>query len=227
MFRKLVLALALIAPINLYGASFDFTIDTSAVAGDTVRVAFDFTANTLNLNSLQLLTFSAPGATMGLPDTLGGLISGDLILGNNPAAFTLIQSEAFFNSLTVNLEPVGNLITFQTTLTENVGAGLPDQFSLFLLADDFLPLFPTTDPFGTDALFVADFGGPAQAFGPAVLNGTSVQVTVPGDDGPIIPEPSTFVLLGPGLLAFGLWHRRRRSELSRTGMEARNNRSAP
>src|SRR5579864_2592275 len=103
-------------------------INTSSIASSNVKVVFDVTANTLNLNTLN---FSAPGSTTGLPETTGGLVDGDLILLHNPAAFTFIDTGSFFNELIVNLAPVSNSVLFTLSYTTNapVMGTAPDEIA--------------------------------------------------------------------------------------------------
>ena len=133
--RKFVLLSAFWAGFTAFPAlavTTNFTINTSAVQGRHIKVVIDVTANTLNLNSINIFNFAAPGSTMGLPDTQGGLITGDLILITNPAASTNIQTGFFFNEIMVNLNPVGSSVTFTLSYTTAPPPGgvLPDEISV-------------------------------------------------------------------------------------------------
>jgi hypothetical protein len=194
--------------LSAVGGTLNVSINTSAVAGTPLKVVFDLTANTLNLNELDILNFSAPASTLGSPETTGGLVAGDIILGLNPAPFTSIQTGAFFNELIVNLTPVRNSVTFGLSYSQNAPAGgtLPDEIAFFLLNSSYNPLFPTSDPFGTDSLFVIDLKGNSTSpniYSPAAQTTSgNVQITVPGPQG-AIPEPSTLVIVGFALAGIG------------------------
>jgi hypothetical protein len=203
------LLLSTITPPRTYAATIlNVTIDSSAQSGIAAGLVFGFTADAPSFNVVNILNFSTNGA-MGFPDTQGGLVSGDLILGLNPSPFTTIEGDFFFNELTVNMTTFGSQTTFTLQLTENPpkpGGGLPDQFAFFILGANGLPLFPTDDPFGTDALFVIDItggaGGALSVFGPATLTGpNNVLIKVPGGGGGGIPEPSVVVLWCLGIPA--------------------------
>ena len=169
------------------------TINTAALAGAKIKTAFDFTANTLNRNSATISNYSAPGSTMGLPETLGGLISGDLILQNNPASSTSIEFGSFFNSLAVVLNTTGNQITFSISYSElgPLGGAPPDAIAFYILDAAGQPLFATSDPLGTNALFTIELtgavGGVVTAYTPAVKTGTSIQITIPANG---LPPPT-------------------------------------
>lgn len=200
---RIVLLLAFMAS-PAFSDSLNVSINTSGLAGTDLKVVFDVTANTLNLNTLDINNFSAPGSTLGHPETTGGLVDGDIILGLNPAPFTYIQTGSFFNELIVNLQPVASSVTFSLSYTENApGPGTaPDEISFFLLNSSYQPLFSTDDPFGADSLFDIDLNGAntsTDVYSPAVQTSPgNVQITVPGST--TVPEPSIPVLLLIGLL---------------------------
>jgi hypothetical protein len=165
------------------------TVDTAVVAGTDVKFVFDMTANTPFLNTLYIENFSAPGSVMGLPETTGGLIDGDLILGLNPAPFTYIETATFFNELIVNLTPVLNSVTFTLDYTTNApGLGvLPDEIDFYLLDGSYNPLFPTSDPLGADSLLAIDLNGASTSPG-------NIEITVPGSAPATVPEPNSIWL---------------------------------
>jgi len=184
------------------------SIDTSAVSGTTGKLVFDFTNNNPdNGNHVIISSFAAPGATLGLPESQGGLVSGNLILGQNPANFTVIDSDFFFNELTVNFIKFSNKVTF-TLQVSQVGptAGSPPaQFSFFILDSSGVPLFPTLDPLAANALFAIDATGASNGnlsvFGPAVLTPpNNISIVVPNPD--TIP-PVSAATVSPGANAAG------------------------
>jgi PEP-CTERM motif-containing protein len=196
----------------------DVSIDTSGVSRTAGGIAFDFVTNNPGSgNDVAILNFSAPGGTLDLPQTQGGLVSGDIILGLNPAPFTVIESNFFFNELLVPFTSFGNSIAFSLDIGGIGPAGglPPDEFNLFLLNSAGLPLFPTLDPLLADSLIRVDvtgvLGGVVNVYSPATLSGASVQIPVPGGSTPV-PEPSSVLLLTSGLASLvGLrWKCRKR-----------------
>lgn len=170
---------------QLQATLYNVDIDTSALTGSAGAIAFDFTSSTPNSNTVQILNFFHDG-TAGLPATLGGLISGDIILGRNPAPVTRIEDSSFFNSLVLPFESFGSRISFAIQITENAAlpSEVPDEFSFFVLGPDGLPLVQTLDPLGSDALFTICVDGSAQGllgvFDPAMLsNPDTLGITLP------------------------------------------------
>ena len=192
------------------------SINTSAINGSAGKLVFDFTNNNPgNGNHVEILTFAALAATLGLPDTQGGLVTGDLILGLNPAPFTVIDADVFFNELIVNFVTFANSVTFTLQLPEipPSGGSPPGEFALFMLDPSGLPLFPTADPSGANALFTIDVtgvsGGVRNVFSPAVLTPpNNIGITVPGAAG--IHEPSVLLLLASGLTGLATYRRLKR-----------------
>lgn len=197
------------------------SINTSAINGTAGKLAFDFTNNNPgNGNHVQILNFAAPGATLGLPETQGGLVSGDLILGLNPAPFTIIDSDFFFNELIVNFAHFSNSIAFQLDLSQipPTGGAPPAEFALFMLDASGLPIFPTGDPSGADALFTFDVTGTPSGvlnfYDPTTLAPpNNINVTVPG--GAAIPEPSFVLLLAIALAGLAAYRELRGFRLER------------
>jgi hypothetical protein len=206
------LGVAVSASSSFAASIFSVTIDSSAVSGQAAGVAFDFFASsTPSPNSVFILDFESDG-TMGLLESQGGLVEGDLVLGLNPAPFTSIGGTESFNEALVPLSPFGSQTTFTLSFTDipAMPGGIPDSFAFYILDAAGLPLFPTGDPLGANALFTFDFTGTGNlaVFGPASLLGTDILITVPSPDGTVIPEPATLLLVGSGAVAV-LAHRRR------------------
>lgn len=153
-----IIALSLMAAPQSWASSYTVTIDTSLVQGKAGAVSFDFTSNGpddfVDSNLVFIFDFTHDGVT-GLPETRGGLVQGDIILLANPAAFTSIEDDFFFNQLSVPFTSFGTSITFnvQTTEVAPTVADLPDELSLFILGTDGRTMFNTTDPLGADAIF--------------------------------------------------------------------------
>lgn len=179
-----LLGLSLTSPA-FSATTYDVSIDTFAVEGSTGQLAFDFTSNNGGANKVDILNFSTDG-TLGLPETQGGLVEGDLILGLNPAPFSRINDQFFFNELVLHFVSFGKSITFTLQLTENSpGSGqLPDEFALFLLNASGRPVFTTSDPLGPNALFAITIpgvpGGTLEVFRPTTFQPPStLQIIVP------------------------------------------------
>lgn len=159
-------------------------IDTSAAQGTRGRIAFTFLGGSPATNTLQILNFSTD-ATLDLPVTEGGLVTGDLILRVNPAAFTQIEDDFFYNELALPTTTMsfGNQIDFSLQLSENAVLGaIPDELSFFLLDEDGQRLFATSDPLGSDALLAlcatGTSGGELSVFAPATVQDRNVSIVV-------------------------------------------------
>jgi hypothetical protein len=207
----LLLILGVTHPV-LADSMYTVTIDTSAVNGTSGKLVFDFLVNSPSFSRhVDILSFSAPSSTAGLPETEGGLVEGELILPPfNSASFTRIGGSFFFNELIVNFISFGNSISFTLSIAD-IGpspGGLPDQFALFLLDATGFPLFPTSDPLGSDALFAIDItgapGGDLSVFSPTVFTPpNSLDITVPSPNLPPTADagPNQFVPAETGCLA--------------------------
>jgi hypothetical protein len=212
-----LMLLVFLTPVFASGeAMYNVSINTSAVGGSSGQLAFDFTTDTPSspVNDVSILNFATNG-TMGLPQTQGGLVSGDIILGRNPAPLTTIESHFFFNELLLNYTTFGTTTTFSLQIGDNasIGTAIPDEFALFLLQPDGTSLFPTSDPTGADALFTIDStgvaGGLLTTFNPTVFTSpTNLSVQVLGTG--ITPEPGSIALVSVGACFAGLFYKRRR-----------------
>jgi hypothetical protein len=191
-------------------------LKTEARVGQQAQVAFDFTSDHSAADSVEILNFSHDGKTapiisVGTTTVEGGLVRGDLLLGSNPAARTIVGNDFFYNQLRVPFDSLGTSIDFDLRLPEPsvAPAGVPDEMALFYVADDRTPAFPTLDPLGTDALFAVCVtgasGGDLSVFAPMrfvppdtlMMNNSTDDVT-PGDliagrlqFHSIVPNPSS------------------------------------
>jgi hypothetical protein len=109
---------------------------------------------------VSIVDFTHDGA-VGLPETQGGLVSGDIPLGLNPAPHTTIQDDFFFNELLLPFTSFGTSITFAIQIIGSApGVGtVPDEFAFFILGATRQPLFASFDPLGADAFFAIDVDG--------------------------------------------------------------------
>lgn len=179
-----VLMLCLARPA--FGASsYQVTIDTQAVSGKPGKLAFDFVSGDPTANTVTILNFSTDG-TLGLPETQGGLVSGDIILRLNPAPVTTIEDGFFFNQLVQPFEAFGNQVTFTLQLTESHGATkIPDELTVLLLHkidNPAKPMIGTADPLLAHALLAIDItgasGGLLKAFSPTQFTAPSTLTVV-------------------------------------------------
>ncbi len=136
------------------------TIRTEQLAGQKAQVAFDLASGQSAPDSLEILNFihdgrAAPVISVGKTNVEGGLVRGDLLLGLNPAARTIVGNDYFYNQLRVPFDSLGTFMRFDLRLPEPSPAlaGLPDEMSFYYLKSDGTPAFETADPLAKDALF--------------------------------------------------------------------------
>lgn len=189
-FRYLICAAVLcIGPHHAAVASpvFNVTLDTSALASASAVIAFDFIdGDTLINNTVTISGFTSDGAYNPAAAVTSGDVTGALdttaILGDRPV----------FNELAQPIT-LGNALSFTLTLSNRFsGLGLPDRFTLFLLDPALVPLYPTDDPTGADALLAIDLTGGAVApvvYPPTATGGAIVAVDA------ALPEPPVWLLL--------------------------------
>lgn len=105
-------------------------------------------------NYLYIYTFTSDG-TRGEPETYGGLASGDLILGLEPAFLTSVQVSEFYNHLALKMDLIGSQTAFAVDLTTfaTSPADYPEEFSFYLQNTFRQGILPTSDPLGANALF--------------------------------------------------------------------------
>jgi hypothetical protein len=193
-------------------AMFDVTVNTSSIAGTTGKLVVDYTVNQPpSGRHVEVHDFVTNSIVAALPETEGGLVEGNVFLPpfttigaslNSAVGFAEIGGGQFFNELMMNLT-FGTTISFELHVPEYAPLTFPDQVALFLLRQNGLPLFPTSDPTGADALFIVDISGTLgvtpTAFSPTTLTGTNVNIVTPGGETPTIPEPTTITLVMMGL----------------------------
>jgi len=199
--KHLVLAVLLwLGGIHASAASalFNVAVDTSALAGASAFIAFDFiNSDTLVNNTVTVSGFSGAGAyNPALASTTGdvaGALDTSAVLGDNQGFNELAQPITLGNGLSFTLD-LSNLFS---------GLGLPDRFALLLLDGiTGLPLYATYDPSGSDALLgIALSGGTlgAEIYAPTAGGGAIVQATPASP----VPEPSTGGLFLLGTLIGG------------------------
>jgi hypothetical protein len=113
---------------------YNVSIDTSRVRGSPGRLVFDITSNQPLTNRTDLLRFTTDGLT-DLPQTLGGLVTGDVIQGLSPAPFTRMTASTFLTELTIPFIAFGDSVSFGVNVSETPPRAQtpPDEFSFYLL----------------------------------------------------------------------------------------------
>ena len=185
---KLFLGLLLTLPLA-QAAPVLITVNTQLLAGSSAQLAFDLIDGGAPANSVSISGFATNG-TLGAASTSGGA-SGSL------GTTVSLTDSSFFNEYLQNIV-LGTTLSFiyNTSDLGPAAGSLPDGFSFFLLNPAGLPLVSTTDPTGSDALFLYNIGSP---LGLSVYQSASVIVTA----GPVtngVPEPGSLLLVVSALL---------------------------
>jgi len=182
-------------PSPAWALAFNFTVDTTSLAGTTATLAFDFIDGDSANNTAHVSNFLTDGSFGSNPASFQGDVSGSL---NSTVTFS---DTSFFNEL---LQPIilGNTFQFQLDITNAFAGGTPDSFSFFILDSSDFPL-ATTDPIiGSNALFALDLTAMGSG-NLSVFVSASTQPNPPTWSivpGQTVPEPSCL-----GLLLFGGW----------------------
>ena len=193
-FMTLTLKLALV-PCLLVSASgsagavpIDVVVDTTLLAGSAGTLAFDVLDGDPASNSATISNFSTDGV-LGASSAFGGPVTGAL-----PATVTIADG-AFFNEYLQDIV-LGTTLSFRVDLTSfSTGSVFPDSFSFFILDALLLPIFPTSDPTGSDALFVIDIDGSATgAIASFVATDSPASATWTLTPVRLVPEPDTILL---------------------------------
>ena len=163
-------------------ALYNFALNTTAINGLNGTLAFDlFNGDALfSNNSITISNFGTDGLLANMSNVV-------------------LTDAVFFNE---TLRPItfGNSLNFSLRLTTNfAGPGAPDGFSFFLLnSAGLLPLFPTSDPSGADALFAIDIDGSPNGKTTVFSSVTPATLVVPD-------QASTFSLLLVSIAILGTW----------------------
>lgn len=155
-FRKIakVLPIAILYSAAVLSDPISFHIDTSSIQGQSGIFAFDLIDGATNSSTAVLNNFLTDGV-ITLPSTISGDVTGDL-----PNTVTL-QDTSFFNEYSVGLTLGKNTFFTIDFTTQGIPQNeTPDSLSFFILDPvTLLPLFSTSDPTGSNALFLYNFLG--------------------------------------------------------------------
>lgn len=187
-------ALLAVVPVRAETASFEVTLNTSALSG-TQTLAFGFTDGDGAMdNNLTLSGFNfGGGGALGTPTYIGAGASGDLTAG-------VVLNDSDFSSLFIQQFTAGSALSFLMTTTNNFAGGTPDAFAMYA-CDAALDLCYSDDQ-GTGAMLALNLAGTALVPSSFRLNGASDQnlpapvVTSPSAN---VPEPASLPLLAIGL----------------------------
>jgi hypothetical protein len=171
----------------------DVIVDTTLLSGTPATLAFDLLDGDPASNTATISDFSTDGA-LGTSSTSGGPVSGAL-----PGTVTIADG-SFFNEYLQDIT-LGSMLSFRVDLTSfSTGSPIPDSFSFFILDASLLPLFPTSDPTGADALFVVDIdGSPTGAIASFEATDSPPSATWLVAPATPVPAPTTLSLLAIGL----------------------------
>jgi hypothetical protein len=191
-FTLFTLILMLTSPISAWSYTLDVHIDTSTLNGTPVALAFDFiNGDDVVNNSVRISHFiTDSNFDSSLSSSVGnasGALHTNLTLNDAEFLNEYLQPMVLENAIQFRID------TSQVYLQNSV----PDAFSFFILdGTNFLPLFPTNDPTGANALLVLDLDD--SPTGLAIYNASN-----PGPTWTIqpVPLPGAFSMM---LLA-GLW----------------------
>ena len=203
---SVLVVLALFLLSQTVASADNVTIDTAPLEGvsgsyGVYAILLDASMTGDGNNTANLTGFNLGG---GAPTALIGGVGGGS--GNLTSGITLIDTDpSGFNSLFAGFTP-GSTLSFDFSMTSNADSSINpmsglagDQFLVLIWNLDTNSAVTTTDPTGTDAFLEATVTGQGslsvQSYNIPGVGGTTVSTT---------PEPGTFLLLGAGILLFGL-----------------------
>ncbi|MDD2762125.1 MAG: NF038129 family PEP-CTERM protein [Methylomonas sp.] len=199
--RYFFIALVSATPFTAWSSSFNVDINTAGLAGTTATLAFDFIdGDGVANNTAQISGFLTDGSfDPVLASSIGdvsGLLDTSVTLGDTGGF------KEFLQPLTL-----GGTLHFQLQISDlfDPSALTPDAFRFYLL-DELAgsPLFSTTDPTSSAALFSMDLTGDGK--GLSVYATTNpIAAWIVESPRQAIPAPGTLPLImtGVGSLALG------------------------
>jgi hypothetical protein len=171
------------------------------------------TNNTATINNFAFGGGNPVGSPTILMGGANGDLSGTVTLTDDP-----LLGGGFINEFAQQFN-LGSALSFDVQLTTNVDSPAPDQFSFAILHNGVE--IPTT---GTgDAFLIVDL----DSINPSVqtfrsdLNRTNINIAAPTATSPTtaVPEPSSIVLIGAGLLVMLPFLFRKRCSLKSRGVK--------
>jgi hypothetical protein len=188
---SLFLALSYAMEGSALALPYTVTVDTSAESGGSASLAFDFADGGIPGNFAAIHAFATDGTLSGAPVLTGdvsGMLPGLVALGDGFLFNGYLEGITF-----------GSFVSFVLDASTQApfSGSFPDTFSFSLLEQGSgLPLFATTDPSGSGALFRLEYdGSPTGKLSVYTATDSPISWTVVA-----VPEPQTVVLMAAGLL---------------------------